>query len=95
MLKTIDINKPSAERKTTMNKMTKEYLKKEFNIKEEALSLHEEALKQITPLFKEYDEMVSIEQLMKTLGKSAIRELDKINATTIKRSGCGVALRYI
>lgn len=40
-----------------MNKMTKEYLKKEFNIKEEALSLHEEALKQITPLFKEYDEI--------------------------------------
>lgn len=40
-----------------MNQLTKEYLQKEFKITDKALVLHEEAIKQITPLFKSYDEI--------------------------------------
>lgn len=66
-----------------MNQRTKDYLTKEFKIKEEALTCHEKALKEITPLFHSYEEIREYNQykVLKAFQEENISDYHFTNST--------------
>ena len=62
---------------------TKEYLKKEFKIKEEVLSLSEKALEEVEPVFNRYDKIREYNQLkvLKALQEERISESHFTNSS--------------
>lgn len=66
-----------------MLQQTKEYLKKEFKIKDEVLSLSEKALSEIEPVFNRYDKIREFNQLkvLKALQEERISESHFTNSS--------------
>lgn len=66
-----------------MHYKSKEYLMREYNISEKALSLHEKAMEAVTPLFKEYEDIREYNQfkVLKAFQEEKISDYHFTNTT--------------